>query len=328
MITEFSIDQAFFSSRALNDESLSAVHDFITNSWLNFGVMVLPRGSGQCVLAMIEKLPNKFRQRWVQAFEYGRIFEVDRQWWEFDRYESFESLCELNELFRTAFSEDAISYVLCGNDNYKKTCQTTGFEMLGAGICSESLHLAKCAELATSDIIETQTADQIWNTRFDRLARHSKNITIMDRYFFENIWRAAQKNLSDEGMKNFFTFITRYNKKFNIKIISHGNIKDSDFHTAIYNKFYTSIYKSPIYQKSLNSLTLISASDDFFRDQCHDRFIGFDKHICQIGNGMRILGNSPIPRSTFLAKFDRDAELAKREASSRSRKYKLWEEQF
>lgn len=328
MITEFSLDKEFFASGVLNNESLSVVHDFLTNAWLNAGVMVIPQGGGNGVLELIDKLPSKFRQRWVEAFEYGKKCEVDCEWWKFGDYDSFESLCKLNNYFKTAFSDDAVSYVFCGDDSYIKTCQKTGFEILGAGVCSESKNLSAAIMLSSADILESETPVNVWNTRFKSLAQHSKKITIIDRYIFDSVWRAAGNKCLDESVKNFFIFLAQLRKKFNVKIISHGSYKDSDFHTAIHDSFYNYVYKVPALKDALNSLTLVSTSEDFFKRESHDRFIGFDSHICQIGNGMRVLGATPIPRSTFHAKFDRDGELSRRETSSRSREFKLWEEQF
>lgn len=328
MITEFSLDEGFFSSSSLKSESLSAVHDFVTNAWLNFGVMILPEGGEGKVMELIDTLPNKFRQRWVEAFEYGKSSEVRREWWDFSSYNNFDDLCELSRFFKTAFSEDDVSYILCGDESYRRICRSTGFEILGAGVCSESENLARASSLASSDILEVDGPEDVWNSRFKGLALYSKKITIIDRYFFQGIWRSAERQVIDEALKNFFMFLSRLNRKFNIKIISYGDVRNSDFHSAVYQQFYRGIYKVPALSKSINSLTLVSSSEDFFKRESHDRFIGFDRHVCQVGNGMRVLGAKPIPRSTFLAKFDRDGELSKREISSCSRGFKLWEERL
>ncbi|KAA8555289.1 hypothetical protein [Pseudomonas marginalis] len=326
MISEFSLDKNFFSSGVLNSESISVAHDYLTNAWIDLGVLILPQGASDEFLGLIDNLPNKFRQRWVEAFEYGKKAEVNRGWWEFSNYESFESLCELNSLFKIAFADEDLGYLLSGDETSKRICQQSGFEMLGAGVCSESSHISNSLRLSQSDILEVDTAEQVWRTRFEPLARFSKKITIIDRYFFESIWRAAQDKKNDAGLFNFFTFLSALGKKYNVKIISHGGERHSDFHCAVSVAFSTLLRSNQKFSSALESLTLISASEDFFKKESHDRFIGFDRHVCQVGNGMRVLGATPLPRSTFLAKFDRLGELANRESSASKSAYKLWSE--
>lgn len=79
MISEFSLDHDFFSARTLNDDANSAAHDFITRSWLDAGVLILPRGGISDVLKLIDTFPPKFRQRWLEAIEYGKKYEFDRE---------------------------------------------------------------------------------------------------------------------------------------------------------------------------------------------------------------------------------------------------------
>ncbi|MBV4508881.1 hypothetical protein HU730_002315 [Pseudomonas sp. SWRI22] len=326
MISEFSLDKDFFSSSILNDESVSVVHDYLTKSWIDFGVLILPKDGGGEFLSLIDSLPVKFRQRWVDAFLYGKRGEVDRGWWGFSEYQSFEELCELNSVFKTAFTDESVGYVLSGDETSKRICAQTGFEMLGAGVCSESWHIENSFHLSHSDILENDTADNVWQTRFASLARFSKKITIIDRYFFDSIWRAAQVGKVDPGLSNFFTYLSLIGKKFNVKIISHGGERNSDFHCAVSSVFQKLRMSNAKIASALESLTLISSTEDFFRKESHDRFIGFDRHVCQVGNGMRVLGGTPLPRSTFLAKLDRQGELAAREVSAGKSFYKLWSE--
>lgn len=328
MISEFSLDHDFFSARILNDDSNSASHDFITRSWLEVGVLILPRGGIEDIVKLINTLPPKFRQRWLQALEYGKKCEIDREWWSFSDYTEFSKVCELSSVFKTAFSEEVTGLQLGTLDTYKQFCTKTKFELLAAGVCSESINISHSLTLSDSEILETDTPKQVWETRFETLARHSKKITIVDRYFFENIRKAASQNSIDEAMRNFFSFLSKIDKKFNIRIISHGGEDGSDFHTGVHEAFYRGVYKIPAYWKAIGSLTLVSAKEEFFVKKSHDRFLGFDRHICQIGNGMRVLGAVPIPSSTFLAKFDRDGDLPRRERLASSRDFQLWHETF
>jgi hypothetical protein len=109
-----------------------------------------------------------------------------------------------------------------------------------------------------------------------------------------------------------------------VKIISFGDHKDSELHAGVHDRINRTICKVPALSRGLASLDLVSVTDNFFRDEAHDRFIGFGKHICQIGLGMAVLGPLPKGRSTFNAKFDVNGELSARETVSRQ--FKLWHE--
>ncbi|MNE11274.1 hypothetical protein D3C76_637770 [compost metagenome] len=324
MISEFALDQEFFSSNVLHDENLSVVHDFITRSWIDYGVLVLPKNGSADFLAFVETLPLKYRQRWLTAVEYGKKYELDRDWWEFSKYESFDELCAMSSHFKTAFASDGTCFVLSGGVECKVSCVNTGFEILGAGMCSESLNFGKSVELSRSDIWGYGSAEEIWINRFKSLAQFSKKIVIIDRYFFQNVWEAAQRRSTDNSMKNFFSFLSELGKTYHVKIISHGGAKDSDFHAGVYDYFYKSIARIPALNKALESWELSSVKEEFFQGESHDRLIGFDRHLCQIGNGMRVFGPAPHPRATFSAKYDYNNELSQRE--SISRKSVLWRE--
>jgi hypothetical protein len=324
MIAEFALDKEFFTSDVLHDENLSVVHDFLTRSWIDHGVLILPKNGKADFFSFIQTLPLKYRQRWLTALEYGKRSELERDWWKFATYESFADMCSLSNVFQTAFAHDGTSFVLSGGVECKVSCVDTGFEVLGAGLCSESLNFGRSVDLSRSDIFGYGSAEEIWTKRFLSLAKFSKKIVIIDRYFFQNIWEAAERKPKEDSLRNFFKFLARLGKGFHIKIISFGDVKNSDFHTGVSTYFNNSIVKVPALNKTLESWELSSVKEEFFQGESHDRLIGFDRHLCQVGNGMRVFGPSPHPRATFSGKYDHDNELAQREVISR--KHILWRE--
>lgn len=324
MITEFSLDKEFFGSAILHDVGTSAVHDFITESWIERGALVIPHAGHADLLGLINKLPEKFRQRWLRAVEYGIKRDVDREWWNFGDYGSFDDICQLSALFKTAFAEGAVAYVVNDNDEQRRRCINTGFELLGAGVCSESENLRRSYLLSRADIAPTDTSSEVWHQRFKPFAQNSKKILIVDRYLFTNVREAAARGQHEDSLKNFFIYLSQLNSRHNVKIISFGDEKDSDLHAGVHDRINRAICKVPALSRGLASLDLVSVADNFFRDEAHDRFIGFGKHICQIGLGMAVLGPLPKGRSTFSAKFDVDGELSARETASRQ--FRLWGE--
>lgn len=328
MIVEFSLDEDFFSAQALNEDSFSAAHDFLTSSWMNAGVLVLPKGGVPELVNLIKKLPAKYQDRWREALEYGKKFEIDREWWRFSNFKSFEELCALRPMFSTAFSDEAVGLCLGTKDTYRRSCEVTGFELLAAGVSSESKHIADSAKISSEEISEEESPQQVWDARFAMLAKHSKKITVVDRYLFESMQRYATNRDVDPAIKNFFAYLTKTGRKHNVRIISHGDERNSGMHAAVSDIILRHVLKVPEKAAVLESLTLVSAKEDFFRRESHDRFFGFDAHLCQVGVGMRVFGETPLPRSAFFAKFDRQGDLARREALASSREFRSWQETF
>lgn len=324
MITEFSLDKEFFGSPILHDVGMSAVHDFITESWIERGALVIPGTGHGDLLGLINKLPEKFKQRWLRAVEYGIKRDVDNEWWSFSDYGSFDEMCQLSTLFKTAFAEGTVAYVISENDEQKRRCINTGFELLGAGVCSESENLQRSSLLSRADIAPTDSAPNVWDQRLKPFAQYSKKILIVDRYLFTNVREAAARGQNEDSLRNFFSYLSQLNSRHNVKIISFGDQKDSELHAGVHDRINRTICRVPAMSRGLASLDLVSVADNFFRDEAHDRFIGFGKHICQIGLGMAVLGPLPKGRSTFTAKFDVDGELSARETASRQ--FRLWSE--
>lgn len=116
--------------------------------------------------------------------------------------------------------------------------------------------------------------------------------------------------------------LSESDRKFNVKIISGGNEKNSDAYHEIINYFQKHVVKSAPIAKALNGLTLISNHDNFFRDYAHERFIRFDAHICEIGLGVQIFENHPSPMTGFSLKHISETSFNEREQMSA--KQVLW----
>jgi len=326
MLTEFSLDEDFFTSRLMNDTAVSLIHDYITKEWMERGAAILPKNGSIEIIKYIKKLPPKFHQQWLHALEYGKKAESEQAAWILSNFSNFASACELNTLFKTAFVEDTVGYILSENEDYHRRCSKTGFEVLSAGVSSASENFANSRIFASSDISAEGTIDEMWRDKFETTVKHSKKILIVDRYFFQGIHNDATRQIKNECATNFFKLLAKQEKQFNVKIISYGDLKDSDLHATIHHFFYSKIHKVAALRKNISSLTLVSANIEFFQKESHDRFIGFDKHLYQIGNGMRVFGKRPTPRATFSAKYDHNGELSTRETASR--KHKLWSEEL
>lgn len=326
MLTEFTFDEEFFSSSCLHDENLSISHDYIISTWCNFGVLVLPKSKAQEFYELVKKLPPKFRQRWNDAISDNKIHYTNDCWDSFCSYDDFVKLRTLNSFFKTGLTQEITGQIFSGNDDSKIRCQASGFEILGAGVASESENFNQSLIAATSEIEKDSIIENVWEEKFSLLAKYSKNITIIDRYFFARTMEDIVAGRSSTSIKKFIQFLSSANKKFNLKIISAGGANESQESIEICNYYENKIFGSAPLRKSLSRLTLVSNEEIFFQDFAHERFIKFDDHVCKIGVGMQIFEKRSLPYTDFSVKPVAQTYFSAREKESR--KKSLWRKEF
>ncbi|WP_409286471.1 hypothetical protein [Pseudomonas aeruginosa] len=324
MITEFAFDKNFFDSKSLNTAGQSAAHDSILQMWRDHGVLVSNPNKFNDFLELIRKLPIKYQQRWKEALEYYRTSMVDSDWGDFCEYENFAKLKSLSSIFKTALADDEISQILADNEDSAMHCGITGFELLGAGAASESINFQSCRTAGRTEIPFGTTAQAIWSEKIFPLAKYSKNITIIDRYLYTRVLDGLARGSTASGALGFLRMLSDVDKKFNITMISGGEERNSTAYHEITNYFNVNVASRPPIAKNLNSLTLISNHDNFFRDYAHERFIRFDSHVCEIGVGMQIFENHPSPMTSFSLKHSSETFFHEREKLSS--KNILWRE--
>jgi hypothetical protein len=324
MITEFSLDKDFFDSATLTTPGQSATHDSILQLWRNHGVLVLTPEKFETAVDLIKKFPIKYQQRWKDAFAENRTLLIDTDWGDFCDYESFSELTKLISIFKTGLAEDGVGQIISGTDDSVIYCTATGFELLGAGAASESINFKLSKTASSTEIKFGSNAHDVWNEKFKPLAMYTKNITIIDRFLFARIRDSLSRGSVSSGALGFLKMLSETGKKFNIKIISGAEHKNSDAYHEIVNYFNINIKDSAPIARGLNSLTLISNHDNFFRDYAHERFIRFDAHVCEIGLGMQVFESYPTSMTTFSLKHISDTYFLEREKLSS--KEILWRE--
>jgi len=324
MITEFAFDTHFFDSKSLTTAGQSATHDTILQLWRDHGVLICNSKKYDDLLRLIKKLPVKYHQRWKEAVEYNRVAIIEDDWNDFCEYENFAKLKTLCPIFQTALADDEISKILSDSEDSVIHCGTTGFELLGAGSASESVNFRASRIAGRTEIPFGSNAQTIWSEKISPLAKHSKNITIIDRYLYTRIRDSLARGLTASGALGFLRMLANSDKKFSVTIISGGDEKNSIAYHEINNYFKINVANSPPIAKALKSLTLISNCDMFFRDYAHERFIRFDSHVCEIGLGMQIFENRQSPMTTFSLKHISETFFTEREKLSSTKK--LWRE--
>lgn len=301
MLTDFYIDRSVFDAVAMRDESFTVVHDTLIEYWKRYGILIIPSDSAEQYLLSIKSLPPKFHQRWIDAFTTYSRLQLGEKWGDCSSFSSFQSATVLSEFFATALAEDTLSAVICDNSKTCRHCTTSSFELVGVGAITESVNFSASKDSSTRDIFFGADIQEVWLEKFEKLTKYNKKIFISDRFVFSSILRDHSNGYKTSIAK--FIEMLPLDRKFSITILSDGDEAASQMHTEILNYFEKYIIKSPPLSQKIAGLKLVSMSSLDFQKFAHDRYIRFDKHVCQIGVGMAIFERFDVPAATFSVKM-------------------------
>lgn len=303
MITEFFFDDTFFSSACLHDTSLSVVHDLLLNNWIEYGILVHPPGYLTRYDAAIKALPVKYQVQWKVALAHSKKIATGTPWKDIVLLADFEEAIEsYSEHFDTAFVDDTLAYVLCDNGSISRHCKTTSFEVVGAPAITQSENFKKSVVFSKQDIAGAANINTVWSERFKTLAKHSKRITICDRFAFKRILDDVARG-AHTSIKNLLDFLVSESGDYYLTIFSDGGKLDSQQKIEIENYFNGLFKPATGYSARVKRLTLISNEKKVFRKFSHDRYIRFDDYVCALGNGMTIFESNPISNTTVSIKL-------------------------
>ncbi|WP_336026061.1 hypothetical protein [Acinetobacter pittii] len=300
MLTEFSLDNMFFESEHLDSKGNN--RSFIER-WKEYGVLILAEGQSEEVF--LEKLKEKIQnkkipatvyQDWQNAFLDNKVFLSNKKWGNYCDYSDYSEILALNDQFKTGITEETSFGLVKFLPNYISCCPVTKFEVVEFDEHHSSKNIQRSYYESRSDIVRDSDIAVIWSNKFHTLAKYSKNIVIIDRYFFENLRKdiGIKKKTSIEC---FIEFLKEYNKKYNITIISVGGNSQSCEKNTI-DTFFDELSDSE-HSNTFNKIELISKGESFFQKISHDRFISFDEFVCTIGVGFAIFQGYSLSQTSF-----------------------------
>ncbi|MEG0030747.1 hypothetical protein [Acinetobacter sp.] len=322
MLTEFALDTSFFESDALKTKTTN--RDFL-KLWKKYGVLIL--GENQEIDEILKqlkgKIPPEVYQDWKESFEDNICIKSKNSWKSFCDYNDYSEILNLNSFFKTGITEATTSEWVRGLPNYISFCNKSNFEVLDVDDQSISYNFLKSEKESVSDIMRGSNNQKIWENKFDTLAKYTKDIVLLDRYFFKNI-RVDSKKGRKTSVEVFLTFLLQYRKKFNLTFISEGHEENSDEHIEIC-EFFNSIAKTEL-AKSFNKINLISKTEKYFQSLSHERFISFDKYVCSIGPGLSIFSTYTSNQTDFKMVLEEYSCVPMRVV--KARKNPLWEKEY
>lgn len=303
MFTEFSIHENFLKSRNFQDPNSSLAHDVFLNNWQNYGVLITHPGQIEKILNCVLSMPAKFKPRWQTALSEIPTYKIPDEMPDMDIMKNFDEAKALASFYSTLFLDEDLSYFLCGNDEIVRHCTKTGFELVGAPSLSASINIAKSVAACETDITSNDIIETIWSERFSKLAKHSKRIFISDRYVFKRLLDDIGRGFANTSIMKFFSCLLKEHGDYYITIASDGG-KDQSQESAEIQNYFSLIFKNrPDLKSAIKRLSLISNNESVFQKHAHDRYIRFEKHVCEIGSGMTLFERHPLSNISFNIKL-------------------------
>lgn len=289
MLTNFHFDEDFLSSDDIIAENSNALNISLLEFWYERGCLVFPYESISKYKEWIQFIPAKHITRWQAALGGNLTLDMTGHYQKITDYGEFSNLT-------AACSVSGIDLVLVPRNfrqfglDENKDIYSHHIDLCKADYFLNSPSLQRSKELANRGLLPTDNIDNIWSEQFINFARHAKTITIIDRYFGENICKEMKSMKT--SLEKFLELLSICKKKYNITILTVGDVKDSQRHIEIEN-YTRRLLEKPNISKIISNFNISSCKDTVFRDHAHERYICFENFIFKIDRGMQIFGPYP-----------------------------------
>lgn len=298
MINEFHFDHKFLENETLVDHEFFNTH--LIKMWADFGCLYYPFDFHEDYMNSLVYHDPRYAQDWQLAFSDLKKCNIEQGYKCISQHDSVTDVFSLMNSYgvKTTLMKDDDANKL-EVENFFSSSELEN-EVVKANYIHKSVYFNKSEEYSKKDLGTKESLEDIWKTRFHGLAKHSRLITIIDRYLFENLEQDIGTKIT--SIKKFADFLRPYNNKFSLCIYSVGGDKDSPRHECIENYFRLNKTAKDKLGEVFSYIEISSCSDDKFMVDSHDRFIRFDDFVVSIGTGFEIFRSNPIRTTTFSVK--------------------------
>lgn len=315
MIIRFAVDPEALAMQSFPAPLRRSLHDNMLRLWSRLGVLVHSGKSFEQsqLSAAIRELPQDVRKMWLAAIKQNRIQQGPPNWSGVTSLEAPEDLGASTKNI-DVLCLDEVRAALLGLPEEQESIQlsSSNLELVRFDCVNRANVFLQAEELANEPIEKDTKILEVWRQRFDRLARLSRHIVLMDRFALES---AHKRGDPHSGLRRF---LMELNKSANTcGVVIYTSVKEFQPHELIGH--FTQIWQS-VPSGGVRKVQLYLVDDRDFMGIAHDRYIRFEKTVCEIGMGIDILTGQKVWRtSSFslkpLNRVVRDVETALREAS-------------
>lgn len=299
MITPFYFDEELFEDNLLRE--IPMMSDSILNSWERYGCLAMSDDSMREIREALKVIPEKYKQKWIIALTSFKTFKIDI---EKKRLSDLEGITD----FERKFYKNRVYTGLIASeflDIYEEKSlikEDNELEIVSPSNLNESINFNNSSKYCESDITANDDIDIVWNTRFCSLVRHSKTITVIDRYLAENLMQDFQ-NGNKSSLEWLVQKLASYETNYKLDIFSACDRYNSVINSADLKDFIDNILKKkPYFREGKIDINFSLCKDRLFGQKAHDRMLCIDKHVVQIGKGVDIFRDKIIENNTFTIK--------------------------
>lgn len=298
MLSDIYFDDNLFSD--LDLKKSGGINQGLIDSWRDYGRLAYDKNKS--ITQILDAAPVNFRQRWMNYLSYYSLRPI-----EIDPDELFlaKNVDEIIEIFS---GTEILAYILAeGNhelilrDARYYKCAESGMEVFMPSETGVS-HFHNSGRTASElDLKDGMKIDAIWKQRFKGLVKYTNKISIIDRYMIKNIFEDRKKKKTT-SMEKFMGLLSRdsMSDTVNIAIYSSDMAFDNGLCNIVDIESYlrNDLAKFPYVTHKFN-VEINICRDQYFALDAHDRYIAFDKHVIQIGNGVSIFRDEQIKKTSF-----------------------------
>jgi len=279
VLVTFSIDPA-----ALHDRDAGAfpgVHTRLIRLWEKYGVLIVPgeKLTASQLSQAIEKLPLTPRKLWKEAIRQNLRRKCLPSW------SGVSQTSALDDLRRV---DGALDVLLVGQElgsvlgiHVRGSVATFGSVEVGELLEVDNVpKFLASVDLCCADIGRGESVQQIWDSRFKRLADFTSSAAVVDRYAANDFWT----NRGDSGLHWLITQLSRSSvTELAIFFARQERLREGDVIASL-RECADSVVPS-----NLRRILAYVNDDAVMRAYAHERWLRFGKTVCQLGPGIEVL---------------------------------------
>ena len=258
------------------DDNINRSHiNALRNKWQQFGVLAHPSHSDGAFRDLRRRFPHltqENRRLWNAAWQ-----EIENDPVRFLRCRDNFKIALISE--RLAGNEQ----ILDGDSKYVR-----GIEAIRLTQVNDSKEFMRAEDLSKKHIAIGERIVDLWQERFQSLAKHSQDVAIVDQW--------AVRNNNIQGLLRLLRFLNQDSNGCRITIYSSPQSGSTSAIENIRRRLWYEAARFDIRKVIRIEVRLFDNSE--FGLYAHDRHIRFDHRVIGVGRGLDIFNSQRVQRAT------------------------------
>jgi hypothetical protein len=325
MIVHFAVDpDALTVDGRLDRRVLRAQHMRLLELWRDFGTLIYggPDFCSSELFAAFNRLPQDLRKRWQEALERHRHRAVSG-WRALDQARSLAEVVVLRSHIELACLEQQRYGHIAGAIQPDQMDQSP-VELCSLDHIDQTNRFCGARQLARQAIAEKTDINRLWTERFARLVEQTKLVVVVDRYAVVRHWHFDRKK-QRSGLEFLLAELHACRRRRRTVIIyaaadKTGAASDGELAASVQHTVQS------LGRGAVQEVQLFIGPDKLFGAKARDRYLRFDRAVCELGHGLEVLeGDQVQHRCAFALRSLHDESQVERglQAGARAHLFKL-----